>query len=610
MKLLSVIALLCGYAIAANNCPEAKLPDITFEEAVLALTGVGDVSQLPQEDMENFAALAEKPLEINRCSKAALLASGLFSEYQAAALTDWRARHGDILSEEELGVIDGFGEKTARAAGRFVSFAAGRGLRGGGSYSGQGQDGTMGGDRSGPYTDWEATALGGVKADGGTCNGMAGIKASVGITGDGGKFSASVAGRTQWGEALPQELGWNLSWENGRVSSGFRPAITSVSAGCFNARFGQGLLCWTGTRIESYSSPSALMLRPTGIAPYKSWSPSNSMSGAAIRADIGRLSIRSFIDLSPVLTSFKADWEGMRYGGNVAWNHKNGQAGISLMAGSGDRGISADFQQTFQGTVIYGEACYKLPSTGASTTATPSASAGGFPPDISALLGATSQLGNAAIGLRLMYSTNEYNATAAASYDSPDRSHRFNLGTTASYCPVAKGHTPKGAVSVKVCGEYAVSVSGGWSFTTKATGRLSRRYEIRQDIGRTIGPFSATLRLDAVRGKSFAGMAYLEGGWNGTHKTRLSFNIFLQGGLFRADNWDDRIYVYMRDTPGTFSIPAMYGRGWWSSIYAKAKFGKHFSLYLKVMYTAYPWARPEDSRTGQSFTGKIQLVVS
>lgn len=610
MKLLSVIALLCGYAIAAEHGPDATLPDITFEEAVLALTGVGDVSQLPQEDMENFAALAEKPLEINRCSKAALLASGLFSEYQAAALTDWRARHGDILSEEELGVIDGFGEKTARAAGRFVSFAAGRGLRGGGSYSGQGQDGTMGGDRSGPYTDWEATALGGVKADGGTCNGMAGAKASVGITGNGGKFSASVAGRTQWGEALPQELGWNLSWENGRISSGYRPVITSVSAGCFNARFGQGLLCWTGTRIESYLSPSALMLRPTGIAPYKSWSPSNSMSGAAIRADIGKLSIRSFVDLSPVLTSFKADWEGIRYGGNVAWNHRNGQAGISFMAGSGDRGISADFQQTFQGTVLYGEACYKLPSTDASATATPSASAGGFPPDISALLGATSQLGNAGIGLRLLYSTNEYNATAAASYDSPDRAHRFNLGTTASYCPVAKGRTPKGTVSVKICGEYAVSVSGGWSFTTKATSRLSRRYEIRQDIARTIGPFCATLRLDAVRGKSFAGMAYLEGGWNGTHKTKLPFNIFLQGGLFRADNWDDRIYVYMRDTPGTFSIPAMYGRGWWSSMYAKVKFGKHLSLYLKVMYTAYPWARPGDSRTGQSFTGKIQLVVS
>lgn len=610
MKLLSVIALLCGYAIAAEYGPDATLPDITFEEAVLALTGVGDVSQLPQEDMENFAALAEKPLEINRCSKAALLASGLFSEYQAAALTDWRTRHGDILSEEELGVIDGFGEKTARAAGRFVSFAAGRGLRGGGSYSGQGQDGTMGGDRSGPYTDWEATALGGVKADGGTCNGMAGVKASVGITGDGGKFSASVAGRTQWGEVLPQELGWNLSWENGRVSSGFRPAITSVSAGCFNARFGQGLLCWTGTRIESYSSPSALMLRPTGIAPYKSWSPSNSMSGAALRADIGKLSIRSFIDLSPILTSFKSGWEGIRYGGNAAWNHKNGQAGISLMAGSGDRGISADFQQTFQGTVLYGEACYKVPSTDASTTATPSASAGGFHPDISALLGATSQLGNAVMGLRLMYSTNEFNATAAASYDSPDRAHRFNLGTTASYFPVAKGRTPKGTVSVKICGEYAVSVSGGWSFTTKATGRPSRRYEIRQDIGRTIGPFSATLRLDAVRGKSFAGMAYLEGGWNGTYKTKLSFNIFLQGGLFRADNWDDRIYVYMRDTPGTFSIPAMYGRGWWSSVYAKAKFGRHLSLYLKVMYTAYPWARPGDSRTGQLFTGKIQLVVS
>ena len=31
--------------------------------------------------------------------------------------------------------------------------------------------------------------------------------------------------------------------------------------------------------------------------------------------------------------------------------------------------------------------------------------------------------------------------------------------------------------------------------------------------------------------------------------------------VYRADAWEDRLYLYQRSLPGVFSFPALYGRG-------------------------------------------------
>ena len=79
---------------------------------------------------------------------------------------------------------------------------------------------------------------------------------------------------------------------------------------------------------------------------------------------------------------------------------------------------------------------------------------------------------------------------------------------------------------------------------------------------------------------------------SGVAPNRVSFAAFLQCGAFFIDDWDNRIYVYMRDAPGGYSVPAMYGRGWWISAYSRVKFGQRYTLYFRVLYTSYPWARP------------------
>ena len=62
-----------------------------------------------------------------------------------------------------------------------------------------------------------------------------------------------------------------------------------------------------------------------------------------------------------------------------------------------------------------------------------------------------------------------------------------------------------------------------------------------------------------------------------------------RGGIFRIDEWNDRIYVYQQDAPGTFNVPAFYGRGWNLSLYAAVHLGRHHSIWLRLDCVQYPW---------------------
>ena len=110
----------------------------------------------------------------------------------------------------------------------------------------------------------------------------------------------------------------------------------------------------------------------------------------------------------------------------------------------------------------------------------------------------------------------------------------------------------------------------------------------------TFGPWILAGRYDAVLGRSFAWNWYLEAGW----KTE-PFAVYARGGLFKVDDWDDRIYVYERDAPGSFTVPARYGRGWDAALYAAWRPARRHSLWLRLETVRYPapWAlTPKDGR--------------
>ena len=83
---------------------------LSESEYIARLAGVSSVEEMSEDEAERLAAYLEHPLRVNMVSLSKLLESGLLTRYQAVSLTDYRSRHGDVLSYSELAAVDGFGE--------------------------------------------------------------------------------------------------------------------------------------------------------------------------------------------------------------------------------------------------------------------------------------------------------------------------------------------------------------------------------------------------------------------------------------------------------------------------------------------------------------------
>ena len=527
----------------------------TLEKAILTLSGASDISELAEEEFERYSHLAAHPLKLNSCTRSALIGCGILSSYQVETLLDYRHRHGDILSVTELSVVNGFAGEIAQALSPFVDFSPGIGT----------DNGKLRIDAM------EAITGGGVKVNEGEPNGQWRARSNFEALGGRYGFGAAIGTKSPWSGKLspPDGIGWNVHANAGKW-------LTEAVVGCFNLRFGQGLLMWSGSVFNSYDNPASLMKRPSGIVPYKGWSPSYAMKGIGARMDFGHFSI------SPFATLGNKD-NTMEYGGNVSWNHANGEIGATVRISDESRGYSLDFQQTVRGTVLYGEACI----TGKSP---------------SVLFGATVPYGNFNTGLRVLWSDKEHNVTSALSYVSPSRKHSVNSGITASYAPDRK------TLGIKAQCHYSASLSDRTSLATRGTVSLKdkRKYSLRQELSWDNGVLSAGVRADAAYCISIALMTCADFGYKAQAGTvKLSADI--QAGAFLVDNWDDRIYVYMKDLPGSFSVPALYGRGWWVNTYAKVTTAHRLSACLRVMYSAYPWAREVDLHKKPALNAGLQL---
>ena len=81
---------------------------------------------------------------------------------------------------------------------------------------------------------------------------------------------------------------------------------------------------------------------------------------------------------------------------------------------------------------------------------------------------------------------------------------------------------------------------------------------------------------------------------------RERLSIWLRHGLFRIDDWDDRIYAYERSAPGSFKVPAYYGRGMWTALTLSSKLSRWCKLYLRASATAYPFMQMEKRKPGKA----------
>ena len=145
------------------------------------------------------------------------------------------------------------------------------------------------------------------------------------------------------------------------------------------------------------------------------------------------------------------------------------------------------------------------------------------------------------------------------------------------------------------------------------------RTDVRADIMWGYGAWQTNWRTEVLYARSIAGLIYAEEGFLG----RVGA-FFLRGTIFIADSWDDRIYVYERDAPGSFNVPAYYGRGYALSAVARARFrfggsyGKAMTAhrkastlktYLRAGFTDTPWLSPGQKKLRPAKAElKVQLM--
>lgn len=696
MTTLLTLLLFCAPLAAAPGA-------LTLEEAIALLCGASDITEVAEEDFERLQSLHNHHLRINLCRRGSLQSAGIFTQYQVETILDYRSRNGDILSREELAIVDGFTPSLAAALSFFVDFrqssatpwsAVGSPSR---DYSqrpsrdyskGPSQDSSKGTSLgSNLPVDGEVSSGVSYKINEGKGSWQWQAKGTVQVEGTpGGDFSLSLATKSPWGDAVPETLGWNVSYSDPQD-------ISQTIIGCFNARLGQGLLLWSGTLINSYDKPSSLMKRPTGLVPYGSYSPSYALSGIAANINAGRLIIRPFIDFGTYFTDISASSTIVTspsttaapavktpnplksFGGNIAWNHPHGQAGLNAVLYGDSQGYSIDFQHTVAGVVLYGEAAVTIRGIGW-------AGYRGISLVPSALIGTTFRAGPVETGIRLSYAPsssssstptsssskkpNTHNAAVAVSWLSDNRCHLIEGGATAIFetkqlpaTSTQKAFPQFSAKSVKSRITYTATPDFTWKFVSRvstssaplsttssssARPALPTKLDLRQDASWSNSNWRITARANFAFKNTPAALGYLEAGYrreisllspdgnppaspqtassgslqdgspqavssatsHSSHSS-LQFSAYAMAGIFKVDTWDDRIYVYIRDTPGNFGSQAMYGRGYWLSVTASAKFQKRYSLHFRILYTDSPWARPQDTHKKASLSARLSF---
>lgn len=505
--------------------------DETYLNSALILSGASCIEELDEEEIELYRHLHEHPLAINTAPRARLQSSGLFSVFQIESLLRYREEYGEILSITELSMVSGFGRETASALADFISLD---------SRNAPGQ-------RENRRKEAEVMVRGSVKKDGrgdsSETQWTEGIKASLSY---GDRAELHWASRTTYSDPAFKLGTLSAAWYGKRIP-------VKVVAGNFAARFGQGLTQWSGFSLSSLNSVSAFSRNGSGLSSTTSFSPS--LLGVGADVSLGRF-----------VLSAAGSWDGaFKPIGNIAWSSDKlslgltctaDGAGIDLRLGLPDTAVSAEVSRRWSGGFGAVAAIVWTPVYGTKVAFQGRFFEPSFKKDYS---GAAACFENGFLTV---------SADAARHFDKEMSQYKM----FAEVHPLI-GSDTLGIRPALRCG--ARCRDGSW------------RMDLRGDLSASCGPWRLNARYNLLWCRSRAWLWYAEPGIKGS-----AYAAYLRFTLFRIDNWDDRIYVYERDAPGSFNVPAYYGRGLSVSLAASASVdGKktRHRVHLRAAYTAYPW---------------------
>ena len=553
-KWILAIAIWCGGSLLSY-----AQHDI---EAILRLTGADGVEELDADEIERLADLMERPVRINQASSSVLTSSGLFGHYRVASLLDYIQGHGDVLSLTELAAVDGFGEDFVRLLAPFISLDGGS-LQQKPSWSDVKNDLAVKGafrHKAQSQVDWNY-----------------GVKYKV----QAGGLSASAAASQSydWTSATPENFSGSIAYD-------FTKIRTKVVAGDFHARFGQGVTLWSGAFMTSLNAPSAFMKKPSGITGTCSFTGSSALTGIASETALGRLRVAALVAF-PGLKDHRRVTDVLP-SGNLTWLTRYGHIGATYALGK----ISSDAAFCIRGVNMFCEAAYDLASH-----------------DPAVLCGTefnpTEKLRLAAL---LRYFQNDIHGAAfSGEFKSSGLESTGTFSIDAICYPNGKGREESYSNQVKMLFDWELPFAERFRLKVRLLERLRSwgyhfRTDLRADLSYESGPFYTAVRVNGLHCAGLAFVGYAEQGLR-TQKGSL----YLRQGVFFVDDWEDRIYVYERDAPGAFNVPAMYGRGWMTSFVLAARMTRSVKCYARVSHMSYSFM-PEEKRKPGKTELKLQFV--
>ena len=561
-------------------------------DRIMKFTGCENPEELDEHEVERLSAYLERPMKINLASPASLRSCGLFTAYQSASLLDYRSRHGDVMSYGELSSVDGFTAETVSLLSPFISLDGGDiSLRSDGGFVS------------------DLSIRGGMNfSDSGHSGGYA-LKYRCSRR---DILSLALSASRNYSEypGFPDVLSGHIAWTPPRKAF-------KVIVGDFNARFGQGLALWNGMSMTGISRPSSVFRSASGLSTSWSFTGSSAHTGLAVEYSFSRMRISSFLAFPGV----KGKEISLLPALNIGWYGKNMSASlthyIEVFPGSSvkngfipDMKTSVDMSLCVRGVDVFSELSFDwVNSTPAALTGIRfTAGEGVTLASHIRFYPASFDPARSSAPRSVSKCSNEYGLSLCLDYASGSGLFAGTLSLDSAYLPESKEkHTE--SIHLKISADGEIRISRFLVLKMRMSERIrtwGRRFktDLRADILWASGRFSADTRLNLVKCAGFGFLSYVEGGY----KTDR-FSLYLRHLLFIADEWEDRIYAYERDAPGSFSVPAFYGRGMHTALTASWKFSQWGRVYVKGTVTSYPFEPPRKKKPGKAGL-KLQFVFS
>lgn len=498
----------------------ASAQDESVIRAAMYLSGASTEEELDQDWVERLEGMGK--VRVN----AGHLRPGFLTEYQIATLADYRATHGDILSWEELMLVDGFGREAVDALRPFLSLESRR----------------LPGSVDTVRVKSEALVRTTLKT--------VGVKAKV----SGENWRVGGAWR-------------NPDWTaHGELDTRFGRLVL----GHFNVRYGEGLAQWSGFTMESLSTVDAFIRRSSGIAPVWSYTSSSVHCGAAYEygGRHWRASTWGTLDLAfGTHAEYLGRWGHV--GTTLAWSPSDGVSG-SLESRVNLRGADYSAEIAYRNKAVAGKASarWKLGEKGKLAV-----QGRVLPSQFNA-----KKNGEYALAAGYSLQSGRWVPLAGKSgFGSSVSAWSASVTLDAALLPLV-GVDPR-RFQLRGYATFNWQFASAWALALRLTERY-RNYEnprtdLRLDVKFAYGPWLSVLRGEAVRCKAWGLLSYLEGGYKND-----VLSAYLRFVAFSIPEWADRIFCYERDAPGAFSVPAYSGQGLSASLTAgyKLRLGRRFTL--------------------------------